>query len=155
MRFLHSKNLFNIVIIGDGIGAARATAFLHSLADMRSPPNTTKPQRDGGTVMKPIRAIIIVNARNRIPASDTNLPLALMDPEVATLDIYFGVDRRDQSEAQRRKRAAQRQKFQVYQQLRLPELAGPAQNDNRLSRRIRGFLAQHARGIRVDNATVQ
>lgn len=155
MRFLHRQNLFNIAIIGDGVGAARATAFLHSLADMKAPAEASSPENSGGMAMKPIRAMIIVNARNHIPASVINLPLALMDPEVATLDVYFGVDRRDQLEAQRRRLTAQRQKFQVYQQLKLPEMASLEHNENRLSRRIRGFLAQHARGIRVENATVK
>ena len=145
LDFLHKQGQFNIVLLGDGIGAARAGAFFRDL----SPPGSAP--KGSNKIIKPIRAMVIINARNQIPQSPINLPDSLYDPEIPILDIYFDTDLRDEKESRRRKRYAARQNFKVYQQIRLPELAGlPHARDNRLSRRVRGFLQKYARGVKVD-----
>lgn len=148
LTYLNDQGQFNIVLVGDGMGAARGGDFV-----MAIPPAT--PQTPNEKPIKPIRAMVIINARNSVPASDIDLPKALFDPEIPTLDIYFGTDVRDPTEAERRRKLARRQGFEVYQQLRLPEIADNKMlGENRLARRVRGFLSKHAKGARVDNAIV-
>ncbi|BFM17813.1 alpha/beta hydrolase family protein [Maricurvus nonylphenolicus] len=148
LTYLNDQGQFNIVLVGDGMGAARGGDFV-----MAIPPAT--PQTPNEKPIKPIRAMVIINARNSVPASDIDLPKALFDPEIPTLDIYFGTDVRDPAEAERRRKFARRQGFKVYQQLRLPEIANNRMlGENRLARRVRGFLSKHAKGAKVDNAIV-
>jgi hypothetical protein len=148
LTYLNDQGQFNIVLVGDGMGAARGGDFV-----MAIPPAT--PQTPDEKPIKPIRAMVIINARNHVPASDIDLPKALFDPEIPTLDIYFGTDVRDPTEAEQRRKFARRQGFEVYQQLRLPEIANNRMlGENRLARRVRGFLSKHAKGAKVDNAIV-
>lgn len=148
MTYLNDKGQFNIVLVGDGMGAARGGDFVMGVP-------ITKPQTPEERPLKPIRAMVIINARNSVPSSNIDLPKSLFDPEVPTLDIYFGTDVRDPIEAERRRKYAKRQGFQVYQQIRLPEIADNKMlGENRLARRVRGFLNKHAKGAKVDNAIV-
>ncbi len=145
MRFLNGQGLFNIVVIGDGMGATRASQFFRTLDYDRD-----------GEGLKPLQAMIIINARNHFPQGDFNFLQGLHDPGLAILDIYFGNDPRDRREAQKRKRFALRHRFVAYQQLHQPELPPTLSGqDNRLSRRVRGFLAQHARGQKLDKAKLK
>ncbi len=148
MTYLNDKGQFNIVLVGDGMGAARGGDFVMAVP-------VAKPQTPEERPLKPIRAMVIINARNSVPSSNIDLPKSLFDPEVPTLDIYFGTDVRDPAEAERRRKYAKRQGFQVYQQIRLPEIADNKMlGENRLARRVRGFLNKHAKGAKVDNAIV-
>ena len=100
--------------------------------------------------------MVIINARNHSPIGDIKLIDSLYDPEMPILDIYFGQDQRDKIESQARKKYALRNGFQTYQQILLPELAHNTMLDsNRLTRRVRGFLQLHARGVKVDNAIIK
>ena len=148
LSYLHDRGQFNIVLLGDGVGAARAGYFFTQLPSPKTP-------KEGQKAIKPIRAVVILNARNHTPIGDLDLLGSLFDPEVPTLDIYFGQDRRNSMEAELRKQYTQRQQFQVYKQIRLPAMSNVSQQgENRLSRRIRGFLQEHARGVEVKNAIV-
>jgi len=148
MSYLNDQGQFNIVLLGDGVGAARAGHFFSRLPVPVITDPDVKP-------IKPIRAVVIINARNHNPLGDINLTSSLFDPEVPTLDIFFGLDKRNAYEAEQRKRYAQRHMHKIYKQVQLPAMSEVAQQgENRLSRRIRGFLQEHARGIKVDNAIV-
>jgi len=148
MNYLNNQGQFNIVLLGDGVGAARAGHFFSSLPAPTITDPDVKP-------IKPIRAVVILNARNHNPLGDINLTSSLFDPEVPTLDIFFGLDRRNALDAEQRKRYARRNMHKVYNQVQLPVMSVVAQQgENRLSRRIRGFLQEHARGVKVDNAIV-
>lgn len=148
IEYLNNQGIYNIVLLGDGVGAARAGNFLGSLP-------TADPQNPDQKIIKPVRAVVIINARNNSPRGDINLMSSLYDPEVATTDIYFGTHENDIFESHSRKKFASRNGFKVYQQIRLPELShNTAQGENRLSRRIRGFLQKYAKGVKIDNAIV-
>ncbi len=148
MSYLNDQGQFNIVLLGDGVGAARAGHFFSRLP---VPVVTEKKMKP----IKPIRAVVILNARNNNPLGDIDLTSSLFDPEVPTLDIYFGRDRRNSFDAEQRKRYAQRNMHKIYTQVQLPIMSEVSQQgENRLSRRIRGFLQEHARGVKVDNAIV-
>jgi len=148
MKYLNNLGQFNIVLLGDGVGAARAGHFFSRLPV----PVVTNPN---AKPIKPIRAVVILNARNHNPLGDINLTNSLFDPAVPTLDIFFGLDQRNALDAEQRKRYAQRNMHKVYRQVQLPVMSEVAQQgENRVSRRIRGFLQEYARGVKVDNAIV-
>jgi len=145
IRYLHEKGQFNIVLMGDGIGAIRASCYLKKLF----------PTPDSDQ-LKPIRAMVMLNARNQLPGSKQSLPGCLYDATLPTLDIYFGLDHRDHPDADERLKYSRRSKFLLYQQIHLPEIAHhTSQGENRLSRRIRGFLEKHAKGVKLENAIVR
>ena len=149
ITYINDLGIFNVVLLGDGIGAARAGNFLQTLPVPEAKNPNEKP-------IKPIRAMVIINARNHSPIGDIKLIDSLYDPEMPILDIYFGQDQRDKIESQARKKYALRNGFQTYQQILLPELAHNTMLDsNRLTRRVRGFLQLHARGVKVDNAIIK
>ena len=146
ISYLNDQGIYNIVLLGDGVGAARAGNFLKGLPQSSDPKENT---------IKVIRAMVIINARNSSPTQDINLLSSLYDPEVATLDIYFGTHERDNIESLERKKFAMRNNFSVYQQILLPELSRNTTNgENRLAKRIRGFLSKYAKGVKVEDAIV-
>ncbi len=143
IAFLHSKGQFNIVLVGSGTGATRAGEYLRSL-----PPGSEANQR-------PIRALIMVNGRNHLPTGDANLVSCLTDSQLPVLDLYDNSNYRNQQEAATRKLHARRTRFAAYEQSQLAPLsASPEQLDNQLTRRIRGFLNKHARGVELEDAKV-
>ncbi|GAA5317076.1 MAG: DUF3530 family protein [Candidatus Pelagadaptatus aseana] len=148
IRHLNDQGIFNIVLLGDGVGAARAGHYLGSLPE-------PKPKKRGEKPIKPIRAMIIINARNTSPRGDINLLSSLYDSELPTLDIYFGTHQQDNRDSIERKKYALRNGFKTYQQILLPELSHNTMlGENRLSKRVRGFLSKYAKGVKVENAIV-
>lgn len=144
INFLHSKGQYNIVLMGNGVGAARATCFINQLDNA-----------SGNKQTRMIRALVLINARNQISGSDRQLPQCLINPEIPVLDVYTGVNNRDRQEAKQRLKSSRLNNYSVYQQIRLPIVAHNSMlGENRLSRRIRGFLESHARGVKVDNAII-
>ncbi len=140
--FLHQQGQFNIVLLGHGIGAARAACFVNQL-----------PLANPNAQSRPIRALVLVNPRNHIEGSDINLPECLRDPQLPVLDVYHGRQLLDRREAQARLHRSRRLGLRNYQQLRLPPEAHLARSsgnqegsESRLARRVRGFLERHARG---------
>ncbi|NHN37032.1 DUF3530 family protein [Pseudomaricurvus alcaniphilus] len=140
--FLHQQGQFNIVLLGHGIGAARAACFIKQL-----------PLANPNAQSRPIRALVLVNPRNHIEGSDIDLPECLRDPQLPVLDVYHGRQLLDRREAQARLHRSRRLGLGNYQQLRLPPEAHLARSsgsqegsESRLARRVRGFLERHARG---------
>ena len=145
INYLHQQGQFNIVMMGSGVGALRSVCFLKEM-----------PKVNSATQTRLIRAMVMVNARNRLPNDDRQLHKCLDTPEMPVLDLYVGREQRDQVEARERRKYANKKNYQVFQQLRLPEMARNTMlGENRLSRRVRGFLKQHARGVKVDNAIIK
>jgi hypothetical protein len=143
-EYLHERGQFNVAVIGAGVGAVRAACYSRDL-----------PQRVAGQP-RLIRAMVFINARNQIEGTDMNLTDCLQDPELPVLDVYLGDTRRDQLEANRRLKHSRRLKMRNYQQLRLPQMASNTMlGENRLARRVRGFLEHNAKGIKIDNAIIR
>ena len=144
IEYLHERGQFNIILIGNGVGAARAACYISEL------PASSQPSQS-----RLIRAMVFVNARNRIPGSDKQLQDCLPDPAVPVLDIYTGGQQRDHLEAEQRLKSSRRRGFAIYQQLHFPDPGQTtSQGENLLSRRIRGFLDRHAKGVKVDKAII-
>jgi len=145
INYLHQQGQFNIVLMGSGVGALRSVCFLKDI-----------PKVDATSQTRLIRSLVMINARNRLPFDDRELHKCLETPDMPVLDIYTGRDDRNQAEAKERRKYAHRQRYETFQQIRLPELARNTMlGENRLSRRIRGFLEKHARGVKVDNAVIK
>mgnify|MGYP003683029055 CR=1 FL=1 len=145
INYLHQQGQFNIVLMGSGMGALRSVCFLNDI-----------PKLNESTQSRLIRSLVMINARNRLPNDDRQLHKCLDTPEMPVLDVYVGQDDRNQSEAKERRKYAHRKNYEVYQQIRLPELARNTMlGENRLSRRVRGFLESHSRGVKIDNAVIK
>lgn len=150
LKFLHDRGQFNIAILGHGISGIRAQSFMESI----TPKITDKKLKE--QLEKPIRAMILYNARNKLPKDESTFDGWFFDPEVPVLDIYTVHDRRNQQDARTRKIKAQRKQVSTYQQVRFSEMSRETTwGENRLSRRIRSFLEAYASGIEVKNAQIE
>jgi flagellum-specific peptidoglycan hydrolase FlgJ len=152
LRFLHDRGQFNVILLGNGSGAIRAHNFLEKIT-----PKITNPKLKA-TFEKPVRAIVIVNGHNNndINKDDTPYDKWFSDPDIPVLDIFVDSNYRNSIEAQQRKVFAKQQKAKLYRQVRIAHLNQETKwGENQLSRRIRGFLDNHAVGIEIDKATVR
>lgn len=150
LDYLQQQNQFNIVILGEGLGAARALKFV-AQAEVGSPP----AQASGGTrrqavISRPVRALVLLNAD--LSKSHTEAPLELIRyPEVPTLDLITSVDFEVRANAARRKQMSQKMQYQIYSLRRLMPQAGDNSGDqeNDVTKNIRGFVTKHAQGVKL------
>ena len=137
--YLHTQNLYNIILIGTGSGALHAARFT---------------QESSANSNTSIQALIMVDAQNRTDHIDSNLTALLPQIFVPVLDIVRGVDDELLREAKARRKAVKRYSPTPYQQLTLPTpVASTDAEQDRTVRRIRGWLSQHLDGkeISIDN----
>lgn len=143
LRFLHDRGQFNIVILGNGIGAIRANTFL----------NNTTPTIDDESLgdAKPFRAMVLLNSRNRLPTMKQDYNDWFSDPEIPVLDIFLDSDPRNQIAARNRRIIAKQRKLVTYKQVKLSHLNHTQTGrENILSRRIRGYLNVNAIGVEAN-----
>jgi Protein of unknown function (DUF3530) len=151
LDYLQNEKQFNVILLGEGLGAVRALQFAGK-AQLGKPP---KQSSDGSKTVeavmeRPIRAIVMVNAdfseRGTEPAEKW-----LIYPEIPTLDLITSVDLEVRAEAEERKRMSQKKQYKTYVLRRLMPLEGGQTSDaeNHVTKSIRGFLAQHARGVEI------
>lgn len=133
IAFLQQRGMYNVVLIGEGDGAATALRYLL----------TARAQPSSSTV----RAAILINARDCAALLSTEDSSALQ--RLPILDIHFTPDRLQQGLAQQRQRLALVLNWQQYRQLQLPRLASNwSLGEDRLSKHLRGWLDQRA-GLRI------
>lgn len=152
MSFLNNKGQYNIVILAHGVGAARSMQYLSELTNtgMGNIPSGGR-NRATAIIERPIRALIMVNARNGIAGAENNLTKHLTDRSLPMMDIYFGDHVLDSTEPAERKLAAKKNRIANYHQAKLMEPAVNWQEgENRLTRRVRGFLNKYAKGVEID-----
>ncbi len=156
IRWLNEQGQYNIAILGDGIGAIRASNFIAQVNEENAASGN----------INIIRGMVMLSPKHSVPSGETSLMTFFKQAPMPTLDIYFGYQQHTLRAAQKRLHMARRAKFPQYQQLHLPETVSlPTVNRfntgnrqvgaNRLTQRIRGFLQKHARGVAVDNALIQ
>lgn len=122
------------VLIGFGSGAWRAAEFARRRAE-----------GNGARRPEPLRALVLVDPRNRLPAARADLPKLLPATELATLDIVQSSEPPVRADAEARRRAVLKQKGRIYRQLALPPLNALDSGDQTtLIRRIRGWIQVHA-----------
>lgn len=150
LRFLHDQGQFNLIILGSGSGAIRAHSFIEKIT-----PKIDNP-RLKAKLERPIRAIVLINGRNRLPTMDESYQEWFNDPEIPVLDIFVQGDQRNLIDAKKRKVLARQAKVTTYKQVRLSSLnPEKSWNENGLSRRVRSFLDSNAVGIEVKNAKLR
>jgi len=156
IRWLNEQGQYNIAILGDGIGAIRASDFIAQVNE----------ENAASGKINIIRGMIMLNPKHGVPSGEVSLMNYFEQPPMPTLDIYFGYQQHTLTEAKKRLHLSRRAKFSQYQQVHLAETTSlPTQNRfhtgnkqvgaNRLTQKIRGFLQKYARGVAVDNAQIQ
>ena len=135
LKFLHDQEQFNIIVLGSGSGAIRAQDFIDTIT-----PKIDNPQLKQN-LQKPIRGLIIVNGRNRLPVMAEVYNQWFEDPDIPVLDIFLQSDSRNYQAAQARKVLARQKQVAIYKQVRLSSLSSEKSwGENQLSRRVRSFL---------------
>lgn len=144
--FLKAQGQYNIVIVGHGLGATRTMKFIDDLSSSQNAPGMSS-----GKIQRPIRAVVLVSARNQIPLSNKTLNHFFNDPNLPILDLYYGNHFLDDVETRQRAKAARAKGILHYYQLKVLRPTGANEaSENRLTRRIRGFLNKHAKGVEIE-----
>ncbi len=146
IAFLQEQGQYNIVLVGHGIGATRALKYIdHLIGGKKS--NSVK----GGKIQRPIRAAVLISARNLIPQTGEHIRQYYNDRSLPILDLYYGDHYLDEIETNQRAKIARSEGMQHYYQLKVLK---PSESDNsdenRLTRRVRGFLNKHAKGVEIE-----
>lgn len=146
ITFLQAQGQYNIVMVGHGTGAARTMKFINDLS-LENPGSTINT----GKIQRPIRAVVLVSARNQIPLMTETLDTFFNDPSLPILDIYYGEHYLDEIETRQRAKAARAKGLQNYYQMKVMRPTNTDESsENRLTRRIRGFLNKHAKGVEIE-----
>lgn len=144
LNYLHEQGQYNVVVLGYGNSARRALQF----AKTTNPEDSkSRPKRNADY---PLRAIILINPSNFDEGQLSQIYDDLAYKSTPILDVLYQTHYLDYTEAKARKMKARRLGFMNYTQVRLLEPSTTIFNDeNRLSRRVRGFLDRHAKGVEV------
>jgi hypothetical protein len=145
VNYLNQQGVYNIAILGEGLGAAQSVHYAASITNVARAPGQ----------FAPIRAVVMIDADNFIAGSDGSSNNATLEKlsmiRMPILDAYSHTDYHKQRLADERKRAARKKMNRGYQQVRLPQSSRVQQNtDNRITKRIRGWLDKNVAGFMVD-----
>ncbi|VUD40370.1 hypothetical protein TDB9533_00156 [Thalassocella blandensis] len=148
MDFLNEKGQFNIIVVAYGTSAYRAAKYIDDL--MAGNTSNKRSLKVQGKMQRPVRAVVFVSARNHIVTQKENLTDYLNDRNVPMLDVYFGDHHLDATESKERKLFTQQNNFTQYFQVKIePPSTEVFDGETPLTRRIRGFINKHARGVKV------
>ncbi|WP_162926348.1 DUF3530 family protein [Teredinibacter purpureus] len=159
MAFLNSNGQYNIIYVGYGIGASRAARYIDAIDPAMSNgvlDQKLKQARTRALINRPIRALILINARNRIPYSpltdDKFIIDWINDAGLPVLDVYNNHHYLDNYEPAERVKAARKKQLNSYTQIRiLPATVNDDDTEDVIAKRVRGFLNKHAKGVRIDD----
>lgn len=148
MGYLNEQGQFNIIIVAYGTAAHRALTYLERLSGGGA--NAGMNLKVQGKTQRPVRAMVLVSPRNEINHDAPKLTNLLNDKEIPILDVFFRQYFLEEQEAQVRREYTRENNFSNYfqQQLAVPDTQLDA-GESPLSRRIRGFLNKHAKGVEV------
>ena len=136
---LNKQGIYNIAVLGEGIGALHALRYVSTLQD-----------NSDTSSIQPIRALIMINAQNVIPGTHSDPFDAFTTIKLPILDAYSGDDFQAQQRASARKKAARKQHNRQFQQIRLPRtVAFTNAYTNRTTKQIRGWLDRNVAGFMV------
>lgn len=140
VQYLNQQGIYNIALLAQGGAAPLAINYVATLPE--PPPGE----------FQQLRALILLNAKNQQTAGSKSLDTLTQLPAITlpVLDAYKNGDLRQQQQAQQRKTTS-RQRGKLYQQARLPLTDfSDISKDNRVSKRIRGWLDANIAGFMVD-----
>jgi len=121
------------IVIGFGSGAWRSAEFARRLAE-----------GNGARLPEPVRALVLVDARNQLPAATVDLPKLLPTTALPTFDIVQNSEALTLADREARRRAVLHQKERIYQQLLLPPLnASNREEQTVLIKRIRSWVQRY------------
>lgn len=149
VNFLNSEGQYNIILIGYGSSAVRVIDYVSTLTSAKT--NNAVAKNAKVKIDRPVRALVLINARNTMPEDEVSEFERLIWRDIPVLDVFFGNHYLDQYESDKRHTAAKTNRLSAYIQLKLMVPSTTVFNgENRLSRRIRGFLNKHAKGVEID-----
>lgn len=149
IEFLHSEGQYNIILLGFGASAERVLNYTQDAkaAGMQK----TVRSAANNNMQRPIRAMILVN-----PKSKKSMPIAPMITsfpykDMPMLDLIVGTHYLDKLDATQRKQNARSASYEAYIQIQMLEPSNLIfGKENRLSRRVRGFLNKYAKGVEIE-----
>ena len=148
VTFLHEQGQYNIVVAGYGASAKRVLDYAQ---DATSPGMKKSVKTNvGSNMQRPIRAMVIVNPQSPagLPIGSTFETFAFKDMPI--LDLIVGTHYLDELDADKRKSVARSVGFETYVQIQMLEPSSVVfGQENRLSRRVRGFLHKYAKGVEI------
>jgi len=151
IAFLNEQGQYNIVLAGYGLSCSLIVEYAthgDALGMKRSVSSsqTTKLKR-------PVRALILISPLSqegeRLSEKISEFPFK----DMPMLDIVFGSHYLDTFDSKERVGSARSANIEHYLQTKSVEPSSSARvfgNDNRLSRRVRGFLDTHAKGVEIE-----
>jgi len=145
--FLKEKGQYNIVIIAHGSSGVLATQYIDEASGDAQKMNM---KASNAKITRPIRALVLVAPRNQSSGHTDDITAFLADPGLPVLDIYYDNHLLDPLERKKRMNTARSRKFEHYYQIKLLRPTDTnSDHENRLTRRVRGFLNKHAKGVEV------
>lgn len=143
VAYLNSQGVFNIAILGDGQGAVYALQYVASL------PPPEKGQ------FEQIRALVMLNADNMAEGTTGDPMAVLAHVRLPVLDAWYANDFSEQQKAKHR-RSLTAGTSALYQQARIPyATVQSSEHENRVTKRIRGWLDKNIAGFMVDKSSGQ
>lgn len=137
VRFFNDKGVYNMVILGEGSGGVRALQYLSKL--------------EGKQQLKQIRGIALLNSYNQVDQQHPDINTLITKIKHPILDLYFTSNDRYQRDARLRQAASRALPPGQYQSVKLPYFTPVRQREeDRLSKRIRGWLDKTAAGVSVE-----
>ena len=148
LDYLQQQNQFNIALLGEGLGGARALEFIGQAKIDAPPAQTNNGISKRAVVDRPIRALVLLDVNL---SGNKTLPDLLLYPEVPTLDLISSVQFDARNRLQKRKQVSRKKQYKVYSARRiLPQTQIPdAQTETDITKTIRGFLTQRAEGVEL------
>jgi len=144
IEFLHSEGQYNIILAGYGNSAHRIVEYT---ASQQNPQNRTT----GASLSPATRAIIVINGKSYGGGSLAPALSSINNRSMPIQDIVFGQHHLDLADADIRRSESRSLRFKKYFQLRIMEPSSTIfGEENRLSRRVRGFLSKHAKGVEIN-----
>ncbi|WP_101758198.1 DUF3530 family protein [Oceanicoccus sp. KOV_DT_Chl] len=138
---MNQRGIYNLAILGEGAGAAQALAYVASTPASQLNQNQSNQ----------IRAVLLIDGSNQVPNSDLKVLAQLAEIKIPILDAFLSNNYQEQQQAAKRKQAARRHMNKLYQQIRLPQVSNfDPKEDNRITKRIRGWLDNNVAGFMVD-----
>lgn len=148
IEFLHAQGQYNIVLAGYGNSAARILEYAHGSAALGMKKNIRSPSTN--SMRRPIRAMILINPSSARSSSVNELVDSLNYKNMPILDLVVSSHYQDTENAKRRKIIAKGAGLDTYIQVQLVEPSTLIfEKENRLSRRVRGFLNKYAKGVEI------